>query len=71
MLMLTDINSETTPKSFKRIGKEPQENRPLKIGFASVATSGSTSQDLTKDNRKIVKTWLKRAKEKNNKELKT
>ena len=35
--MFTDINSETTPKSFKRIGKEPQGNRALKVGFASVA----------------------------------
>ena len=84
--MLTDINSETTPKSVKQIGKEPQGNRPLKVGFASVAERDDVlgklhelknknhylriniTEDFIEDKRIIVKTWLKRAKEKNNKD---
>ena len=80
--MLTDINSETTPKSVKRIRKEPQGNRPLKVGFESVAERDNVlgklhklknknhylriniTEDFIEDKRIIVKTWLKRAKEK-------
>ena len=80
--MLTDINSETTPKSVKRIGKNLSRNRPLKVGFASVAERDDVLGKLhklknkdhylriniTEDLTEDERTWFERAKEKNNKE---
>ena len=51
---------EETEKTFAEIVKK--DISYLRVNF---------TEDLTEDKRKIVKTWLERAKEKNNKEPQT